>query len=484
MSHRDFPQRSVAIIGGGMAGTLVAIRLIRQARTPVLIRIFDPSPELGRGLAYATTDFNHRLNGPAKAFSLRPDDAGHFADWLQLRADRSGWNAFDDRLLAFAPRWLFGDYIRDELRNALQDAAPGVELEHILAKVSDLAQEQDGVRVTVDSAYVVRDFLADHVVLAPGVFKARPSFVVPQALEQDGRYLPDPWNPQALDKLRNAADVLLIGSSLTMVDAVVALEARGYRGKYHVVSRRGLVPVARNEVAPWPEFLTDTTAPVKVRAVLRAVRAQIDLAKDSSDDWQRVVLAVRPHLSRLWQAAALSERQRFLRHVRAYWDMFLHRVPPPSAAIVDAVRAAGRLQVHSGTPLELREESAGKVALAVRLRSQQQALPALTLVADAVINCTGFEYVWQRVTGEPLLRVLLDKGYVRPSALRLGIDADPHSLAVIGADGQPSPTLSTTGLPLRGVLLESGTIGELLRQAELLAARLDGLGQQDYAAAA
>jgi len=480
MSHRNFPQRSVAIIGGGMAGTLAAIRLIRQARTPLLIRIFDPNPELGRGLAYATTDFNHRLNGPAKAFSLRPDDATHFANWLQLRADRSGWNAFDDKLLAFAPRWLFGDYIRDELRSALQDAAPGVELEHILAKVSDLEQEHDGVRVTVDSAHAVRDFLADHVVLAPGVFKAKPGFSVTQTLEIDGRYLPDPWNPDAMDKLKNAADILLIGSSLTMIDAVVALEARGYRGKYHVVSRRGLVPVARHEVAPWPEFLTDTTTPVSARAVLRAVRAQINKAKDSGDDWQRVVLAVRPHLSRLWQAAVLSERQRFIRHVRAYWDMFLHRVPPPSAAIFDAVRAAGRLQVHSGTPLELHEEAAGKVALAVRLRSQQQALPALTLVADAVINCTGFEYVWQRVSGEPLLRHLLDKGYVRPSALNLGIDADPQSLAVIGADAQPSRTMSTTGLPLRGVLFESGTIAELLRQVELLAPRLDAIGRQDY----
>ena len=103
MSHRDFPPRSVDIIGGGMAGTLAAIRLIRQARTPLLIRIFDPNLELGRDLAYATTDFNHRLNGPAKAFSLRPDDAVHFANWLQLRADRSGWNEFDDKLLTFAP---------------------------------------------------------------------------------------------------------------------------------------------------------------------------------------------------------------------------------------------------------------------------------------------------------------------------------------------------------------------------------------------
>lgn len=485
MSQASTSTRSVAIIGGGMAGTLAAIRLIRQAQTPLLIRIFDPNPELGRGLAYATTDYSHRLNGPAKAFSLRPDDAGHFADWLQARADRSGWNGFDDKALAFAPRWLFGDYIRDELRAALEAAAPGVELEHVLAKVSDVVQERQQARIRIDSQHAGREFLADHVLLAPGVFKARPGFAVTPALEQDGRYLADPWNPAALDRLKDAADVLLIGSSLTMIDAVVALEARGYRGNYHVVSRRGLVPVARHEVQAWPEFLVDDGAPVTARATLRAVVQQVRAARQAGEDWQRVVMAVRPHLTRLWRGAALTERQRFMRHVRAYWDMFLHRVPPPSAEVFDAVRAAGRLQVHSGTPLELKAEAGGKVAVAVRLRGQQQEQPALHLIADAVINCTGFEYVWKRVSGQPLLGKLLERGYVRASALGLGIDADPQTLAVIGVDGQASTLISTTGLPLRGVLFESGTIAELLRQAELLAPRLNsaGLARHEQASA-
>jgi hypothetical protein len=46
--------------------------------------------------------------------------------------------------------------------------------------------------------------------------------------------------------------------------------------------------------------------------------------------------------------------------------------------------------------------------------------------------------------------------------------------------------ISTSGLPLRGVLFESGTIAELLRQAVLLAPRLDAVGNhsnQNYAAA-
>ena len=454
-----------------MSGTLAAIRLLRQARTPLLIRIFDPAPELGRGIAYGTVDFSHRLNGPAKAFSLRPDDPLHFADWLQARANRSGWNDFDDKLLAFAPRWLYGDYIRAELAEALNEAASGVELEHVLARVDDIVQEPGRVRIKVDTD---REFVADHVLLAPGVFKAQPGFAVAQRLHDDGRYLPDPWDPDALDQLKSVDDILLVGSSLTMIDAVVSLEARGYRGNYHVVSRRGLVPVGRNEAQAWPEFLADVAAPVSVRAVLRAVRTQIGKAKAQGEDWQRVVLAVRPHLSRLWQGASLVERQRFMRHVRAYWDMFLHRVPPPSAAVFEAVRASGRLHLQTGTPTAVHASADGRLDVSVRLRGKAA---AIALHSDAVINCTGFEYVWKRVSGQPLLARLLEKGYVRPSALGLGIDADPQTLAVIGIDGNASGNISTMGLPLRGVLFESGTIAELLRQAVLLAPLLDAAGQ-------
>lgn len=471
MSRIDGAQRSVAIVGGGMSGTLAAIRLLHQARTPLLIRIFDPNPELGRGLAYGSTDFSHRLNGPAKAFSLRPEDPNHFANWLATRAARSGWSDFDDKLLAFAPRWLYGDYLRFELSEALRIAAPGVELEHVLARVDDIEQVPQGVRIVVDTQ---REFLADHVLLAPGVFKAKAGFAFDQRLQDDGRYLPDPWNPDALDHIKQVKDIVLIGSSLTMIDAVVSLEARGYRGNYHVVSRRGLVPVGRNEAQAWPEFLQDHVAPTSVRAVLRAVHAQVRAAKATGDDWQRVVLAVRPHLTRLWQGAALPERQRFMRHVRAYWDMFLHRVPPPSAKVFDAARAAGRVRVLAGTPTSLHGADDGGLTISLRLRGKEI---ALTLRADAVINCTGFEYVWKRVSDQPLLASLLEKGYVRPSALGLGIDADPSTLAVIGVDGTPSATISTMGLPLRGVLFESGTIAELLRQAVLLAPLLDAAGQ-------
>ena len=107
----------------------------------------------------------------------------------------------------------------------------------------------------------------------------------------------------------------------------------------------------------------------------------------------------------------------------------------------------------------------------VRYRPRGQGTIQSTEV-DAVINCVGFEHRWERID-DPLVKNLLVRGIVRPSAIGLGVDADPQTFATIDVQGRTSPSVSVIGLPLRGVLFESGTIGELLKQSLILAPRLN-----------
>lgn len=53
MTVRPRSVHNVSIIGGGFAGTLAAIKLIRAATQPLLVRIIEPRTQLGRGLAYS-----------------------------------------------------------------------------------------------------------------------------------------------------------------------------------------------------------------------------------------------------------------------------------------------------------------------------------------------------------------------------------------------------------------------------------------------
>jgi uncharacterized NAD(P)/FAD-binding protein YdhS len=79
--------RSIAIIGGGFSGTLLAVHLLRRAPSGVRISLIERSTRFATGLAYGTQHAGHLLNVPAGrmgAFHDKPDD---FLSWLQVPQD-------------------------------------------------------------------------------------------------------------------------------------------------------------------------------------------------------------------------------------------------------------------------------------------------------------------------------------------------------------------------------------------------------------
>ncbi|EHP38467.1 hypothetical protein OR16_37220 [Cupriavidus basilensis OR16] len=247
MTRPDPQPRRIAIVGGGMAGTLSAIRLLRDSSGPLAVHLFEPRAEPGRGLAYSTQDPAHYLNGPALNFSLYPEALEDFSRWLV----RHGLASTAEADHAFAPRSVYGDYLRDTLARALAGAAGRATLVHVRTEITDLSI---GVPHRVYSADG-RAWDADHIVLATGVQPARPALAQDDALEADGRYIPDPWQPGTLARLARAREIALIGTSLTMLDVVASLERLGFTGTYHAFSRRALVPWLRHNAGPCDDFL-------------------------------------------------------------------------------------------------------------------------------------------------------------------------------------------------------------------------------------
>src|SRR5205085_9800467 len=54
----------------------------------------------------------------------------------------------------------------------------------------------------------------------------------------------DAWDPGALDGLRAGRPVVIMGTGLTAVDVILSLDAAGFDGPIHAVSRHGLLPQA------------------------------------------------------------------------------------------------------------------------------------------------------------------------------------------------------------------------------------------------
>ena len=216
---------SVVIVGGGFAGALTAIKLLDKTEVPLSITILEPREELGRGVAYSTAEAVHLVNGPAGTFSLHPEEPDHLTHWLAENALRYGWTPPADIAGSFPPRHLYGTYVRDELRRAISTARSGSTFRHVRAAASSLASAPHRVEITTSEGAAIE---ADEVVLALGVF--RPDLARQEAsIARHPGFAASPWDAAALDRLVETDEILLIGSSLSMVDAVASMEARGFQ---------------------------------------------------------------------------------------------------------------------------------------------------------------------------------------------------------------------------------------------------------------
>lgn len=457
--------RRIVIIGGGFAGAAAAIKIIAGSSGRLDLTVVEPRERLGRGIAYATANRNHLVNGLAGGFGLHPEDPGHLVRWLEKHAEKLGWTppAGTPYAASSPPRAAFGAYVEHELDRAIAGAGERLRFTHL----RDRAIDFDGEVVTLASG---ARLAADRVVLATGLFRKEPAFVT-RALAQSPAYVRDVFDTDALTSAAGAKHVLLLGSGLTMLDAVISLETRGFRGAYTAVSRRGLLVQARREAEPWPDMFADGPLPKTARDVLRRVqRGRRQLAL-SGEDWQRLPPLFRQYAAAIWRQLDTGEQAKLVRHLGSFWNLVQHRAAVPSFAVLDRVRGEGRFQNLAATITALEPAGSGARAT-LRPRGERQ---ALSLDVDRVVNGLGFEFDWNRLK-DPLVRNLVAKGFAVPHPLGSGVRADPNTLALVGRNGRVSTRLFAVGHALRAEIWEASSIREQLDHAIRLAKVLNRAG--------
>lgn len=427
----------VAIVGGGFSGAMLAARLAERGVPSTLI---DAGGAFGLGVAYSTPFDGHLLNVRSNRMSAvegRPDD---FVDWLSAnhpeRADPAG----------FAPRRLYGLYVQDRLAT-VDTAHPGL-IERVTGRVA--AIEAKAVRLEDG-----RSITCSAVVLATG--NPAPK----TAGGRDGRVIGDPWAPGALDRINDEDDVIVVGTGLTMVDMVLWLEARGWRGTAKTLSRRGLIPrghEARPDVAvPSTEALLTGQPSQRLREARRL---------SAEAGWRGVMEGLRPITARLWQEADLPTRARWVRHLRPWWDVHRHRIADSIAAALHGLAEEGRLTVTAGRVRGIEQDADG-VALDFTPRKGGARRP---LTARWLIDCTGPGHDPAR---DPLTGPLIAAGRARLDPLGLGLDVDGLG-RVLGADGAPDPRLFVLGPPARAAFWETIAVPDIRKRIEDVAATLTG----------
>lgn len=452
----------IAIVGAGFSGTMVAVQLLRQAKQPLTVYLIEANQrQVGRGVAYGTDQDCHLLNVPAANMSAFPDEPTHFFDWAKAKESellKSNW-VTEVIPASFLPRRVYGDYLVDVLDKARQFAPANNRLERKIDKV---------VKIIIQAGQVGLDLLSggtlqvQKVVLAIGNFPPGDPWVKNSDFYQSGRYFSNPWQSGLLAKLLNTQSCLLVGSGLTMVDWAIALMEAGYQGQIHSISRRGLSPQAHRPCPKAEPSLAIATS----RSVHSGLRQLRQLIRESGCDWRVVVDALRPASQTWWVSLPLLEQQRFLRHLRTYWDCHRHRLAPEIARRLDGIVGSGQLRQYVGRILEFHESSQG-VEILIRKRGQAG---LQTLNVDAVVNCSGSESDYRKL-GCPLVKDLLDKQLARPDALALGLDVTGEG-ALIDGYGVASKQLFTLGPPQKGHFWETTAVPEIRGQAEKLAKTL------------
>jgi uncharacterized NAD(P)/FAD-binding protein YdhS len=445
---------AIAIVGGGCSGLLAAVQLFRNGFRECLT-VIEPRERLGAGLAYSTSFDQHLLNVPAGKMSALPEQPNHFLEWLRARhcADASGD--------VFASRKMYGEYLEGLLQEAIRAEAGG-HFTHIRAEAIRAGVDSGGARLALSDGTTLH---AERVVLALG----NPASCPTPDLSMHGledRWHRSPWYGDALRVRFPRERILLLGTGLTAVDSLLALQSQETACKVFMLSRRGKLPEVHDlgvrAQAP-PVF----SNPGNLRLLFHELRAHIGAAGQENLCWRAIIDALRPISNDVWRELPVADRLRFLRHLKTYWEPHRHRMAPEIRARLDACRAAGRLQTIAGRLQDVSlRESKPQVRILLKQGGEQ------ILEVDRIISCTGLHEDYTN-SPRPLLHSLIENGLAQANEVGIGFQTDGNG-ALLDAKTQdarmnPSPVFFTLGPPRRGELFETTAVPEIRVQAEALA---------------
>ena len=450
-------QQQIVIIGGGFTGTALAIHLARQGLPGLSVTVIEPRDGLAQGVAYGTRDPAHRINVPASRMQLAGDEEGVFDDDYRasagFRADPGAlWhdgNVYPQR--GEFGRWVSAQFIHQQKHSP-------VTLRHL----QDSAVSLRNKVVTTARGERIR---ADQVVLAIShPPPALPALLKP--LQDHPGLIANPWQHDALTQVASGDRVAIIGSGLTMSDVVASLHRQQHRGRITVFSRRGQLPRA-NLSGNHETYALDYSQPqsATARGWLHWVRQEVKRAAALNLPWQLVLDDIRRNGQRIWQSLPLPEQQRFLQHLRPWWDVHRYRIAPQVSQVLSQLQASGQLSLRAAR-LIAAEPAGDALRLTLRLRGAGQEVCEV----DKVIVTTGPAHN-ALLDSNPLLSQLQGDGVIQPDALAMGIRVNALSQAV-NTQGEASPWLYVAGPAARGRFGELMGLPQVAEHAESVARML------------
>jgi uncharacterized NAD(P)/FAD-binding protein YdhS len=454
------PRRRVTIVGGGYSGATAAVQLVRASRAPLAITIVEPRREVGPGLAHSADDPDHRLNAPTDLHFVDPSDPEEFQRWCAERriAEQDPDAVAPDGSL-YVRRKDFGTFIAEAVR-AHATWPTGSTIDHLRDLATDASFGTGLVEVRTARNQVIS---SDLLILATGNSLPRLPADFDPALSANPAVVAVPTDLQRVRGIPTSARVLVLGSGLTALDILSTLLRSGHQGPITSISRRGLRPrpnlpkqrpldgvvapgLMQRIEAPVASFILEAGDPPTTRSLLRALRQRIGEVEAAGHSWHVAFDELRNVVWQVWPGLALTEKRRFLKRLRPWWDAHRFRAPPQNDAMVREAERLGLIDFKAARLRAASQEPDGRIRVEL---SDRDTGSRQVLHFDAVINCTGLD-ASAGLRENPFLAALQQRGHLCPDGSGLGFAVD-QSARAIGSDGYPRDALRVLGPPTAGI---------------------------------
>lgn len=508
--NRQKKKTRIGIIGGGSVAVSYVRQLIdklheRAVAKPVEILIFEPRETIGAGAAYEDDVSTNLLNTRADSMSAIQDDKEHFLRWLSeneahWRADFPGVTVAPG---AFLPRPLFGRYLDDVYKGACRMARRlGVVLRHIREEAVDIRPELDGLTIRMLAR---PDYKVDYGVLCVGNLKGTKW----REFEDNDHYFGSPYPCKKLvTEIDRQAAVGIIGTSLSAIDAVIALSEGGHTGKLICASRNGRLPSVRGDFNQkhtlkylTPERIRQIASygsgnislstimellvreveeassyPISVDGILneqasvyRYLETEIEEANNGHRPWQAAIYALNDVIDMIWNALPLAEKKEFFASWRSKWMSYRVSFPVENAIRLATLMQRDAFSVVGGlTEVSVGENGSGFTLRATDKRWGNDA----SYKVDYVIDATGYSLDVSDCSSE-IMRNLLKRKLAIPNPLA-GINVDYESGNLITSDGSREERIYVQGSLATGTYFWTNAMDVNVRIAARQAEHLVG----------
>jgi uncharacterized NAD(P)/FAD-binding protein YdhS len=463
----------ITIIGAGFCGMITALNLAKQSGNQTLdITLIHSGSPFGKGVAYNPNSDKSLLNVPCEKMSCFFDQPNHFLDWT---CNQVGYELHKPEFIAklFLPRALYGKYLLETWNEEIAKLPKNIAIRIIEAFATDINEYEKGYAITLSTGIVVN---SKYLVLATGNEKPGNPVIENKEFFESKNYFQNPWDKASTSNLDNQGDILVIGNGLTMVDTVMELCDNKFRGRIFTISPNGFsILPHRHSGTSYTAFSEEIKGKYDLNSIYSTFINHSRKLRELGISAEPITDSLRPFTQNIWINLSVTEKKRFLSHVRHLWGLARHRLPIHIHDQIQKLRIDKKLEILKGRLIDIKEvENQITVEYYNKVSQQNE-----TLTVSRIINCTGPQVNVQKSTN-PLLKCLVQKGMIQSDLYRLGI-VTTSEYEIVNAHEVVMPNLFTLGGNLRGMLWETTAVPELKKQChDLSSIILSKIEQENY----